>query len=254
MKQYKKRIDDYKNLIQKQYVKEASVQSLTAQCKEVLISQEDRPVSYFEFIYEQSRFIKKRWWVMQAGVLILLWHILKEYGGAERMERVIGISAALFAILIIPEIWKNHRCLAMEIEGACFYSLRQICAAKILLFAITDLIMITVFFAAAFHSMRISVYEMAINFLIPFNVSACICFRLLCSTKREMEYIVILAMGIWAVIWTSLVSQEPLYSMAAESVWIGLLLLSAAYLIFCIYKSQCYCERIWEENTNGINA
>lgn len=254
MKQYKKRIDDYKKLIQEQYVREASVQSLIVQCKDVIPNWEECTISYFEFLYEQSKFIKKRWWVIQAGVLMMLWRILKEYGGAERMERMIGMSAALFAILIIPEIWKNHRCSAMEIEGACFYSLRQVCAAKILLFAIADLIMITIFFTVTFHTVQISVYEMTINFLVPFNISSCICFRLLCSRKQEMDYIAVLAIGIWTVVWMMIASQDLLYSMVAEPVWIGLLLLSFIYLVFCVYKSQCYYERIWEEKIDGINA
>lgn len=254
MKQYKKRIDDYKKLIQKQYIREASVQNLTVQCKNVIHDQEDRTISYFEFLYEQSKFIKKRWWVMQAGVLAMLCYILQEYGGTERMERMVGISAALFAILLIPEIWKNHRFSAMEIEGACFYSLRQICAAKILLFAIADLVMITVFFTATFYTAQVSVYEMAVNFLIPFNISSCFCFRLLCSRKQDMEYIAVLGCGIWAVIWMAVVSQDSLYSIAAKPIWTGMLLLSFLYLVFCIKKSQYYCEKIWEENIDGINA
>lgn len=254
MKLYKKRIEDYKSLIQKQYVRESVVQNLTRQCKDAAVSQEKGRTSYFEFLYEQSKFIKKRWWVLQAVVLMMLWLILKDSGSIEEMERVIGVSAASFAILIIPEIWKNRRCMAMEIEGACLYSLRQIFAAKLLLFAVVDLIMITVFFAVTYHTVRISIYEMAVNFLIPFNVSSCISFRLLCSRKSEMEYAALLACGIWTVIWMAVVSHELVYAAIAEPVWLGLLLLSFAYLIFSIRKSQAYCEIVWEENTDGIKA
>lgn len=253
MKPYKKKIEDYKSLIRKQYVRENAIRELSAQCRDIMADQEGGGTSCFEFLYEQSKFIRKRWWVLQAGVLLLLWILLKDLNGAEGMERTMGIAAASFAILIIPEIWKNRRCLAMEIEGSCLYSLRQICAAKILLFAMADLTMITVFFVVTFHTVQVSVYEMAVNFMIPFNVSSGISFHLLCSRKNEMEYVAVLASGIFVVIWMAVVSQEILYGLIVESVWVFLLLLSFGYLVFCIRKSQVYCEIMWEKNVGGIN-
>lgn len=252
MKLYKKRIKDYKNLIQEQYVRESSVQKVVEQCEDVMLRKENKRTSYFDFLYEQSGFIKKRWWVLQGCVLILLWFLLKDSGGTENMERIIGSLATSFAILIIPEVWKNRRFSAMEIEAASFYSLRQICAARTLLFAVVDIMMVTIFLVVAFHTIQLSVYEMVINFLIPFNVSSCICFRLLCSKKLEMEYVAVLVSAIWMVIWLAVVTHDGIYHMIAEPIWIGLILLSFAYLIFCIRKSQFSYEIIWEDNTNGI--
>lgn len=113
--------------------------------------------------------------------------------------------------------------------------------------------MITVFFVVTFHTVQVSVYEMAVNFMIPFNVSSGISFHLLCSRKNEMEYVAVLASGIFVVIWMAVVSQEILYGLIVESVWVFLLLLSFGYLVFCIRKSQVYCEIMWEKNVGGIN-
>ena len=66
------------------------------------------------------------------------------------MGRILGILSIVFADLIIPEIWKNQRYSVMEVEGAAFYTLRQICAARILMFAAVDLLMVTVFFCGIF--------------------------------------------------------------------------------------------------------
>ena len=46
------------------------------------------------------------------------------------MMRIMGISATIFVVLIIPEIWKNRRNGAIEIEQASYYTLRQICTAE----------------------------------------------------------------------------------------------------------------------------
>ena len=99
MKGYRKRIKDYKELIQKQYVRDAAVQKVIDCCGDLMISEEDCRTSYFEFLYEQARFIQKRWWGLQALVLLLLWLLLKDSGNAGDMGRMTGILATLFTIL-----------------------------------------------------------------------------------------------------------------------------------------------------------
>lgn len=253
MKPYKKRIKEYKDFIQEQYTRESSVQNVIEQC-EAVVEQGNMKTSYYEFLYGQSKFIKKSWWILQGCVLILLWFLLKDSSGAGDMERRLGSLATVFAILIIPEIWKNRRFSAIEIEKTSFYSLRHICAARTLLFAIVDLIMVTTFFVITFNTIQISAYRMIINFLIPFNVSACICFRLLYSKWSEMEYVAVIVSVAWIVIWSVIVTRDSIYHRIAEPIWIGLLLLSFGYLIFCIRKSQCSWEIAWRDSANGIKV
>mgnify|MGYP006990195710 CR=1 FL=1 len=49
-------------------------------------------------------------------------------------QRILGVVASLFIILIIPELWKNQTYQSMEIEATSYYSLRQIYAARMSLF------------------------------------------------------------------------------------------------------------------------
>lgn len=254
MKVYRKRIKDYKELIQKKYVRDAAVQKVIDRCGDLMIDEENSRISYFEFLYGQSRFIQKRWWGLQALVLLLLWLLLKDSDNVSDMGRMMGILATVFAVLIIPEIWKNRRYSAMEIEGAAYYSLRQICAARILLFAVADMVMVTVFFVVSFYTIQISAYRMITDFLIPFNVSGCICFRLLYSRRGEMEYVALLVSGVWMGIWTAIVMNDEIYQSVVEPVWLGLLLLSFGYLVFCVKKSQRNCENSWEELIDGIRT
>lgn len=78
MKAYRKKIKDYKELIQKEYVRDVAVQNVIDRCSDLMTEEENSRISYFEFLYEQSRFIKKRWWGLQVLVLILLWILLKD--------------------------------------------------------------------------------------------------------------------------------------------------------------------------------
>lgn len=251
---YKKRIQAYKTLIQEQYVKDSYIQNVIQQSKHILNIQENTRTSYFEFLWQQSKFIKKRWWFLQGIVLILLWLLLRDVGSAGYTERILGILASVFVILIIPEIWKNRNYSATEIECSSFYSLRQICAARTILFAIVDVIMVTLFFMISYHTIQISLYRMAVNFLIPFNVSTCICFRLLYSKRIDTEYTAVFTSMMWILIWSAIATQNSLYHIIAEPVWFACTLLSFGFLIYFIQKSWLVCEEIWEDHRYEINT
>ena len=96
-------------------------------CQDILTEQalqmESKKTSYFEFLYEQSRFIKKKWWVLQGGVLLYLWLWLSNNANdMKETMRLMGIFATMFVILIVPEVWKNRRNGAVEVEQASYYT------------------------------------------------------------------------------------------------------------------------------------
>lgn len=254
MKQYQKKIEAYKSLIQKEYVRRQAVQRVMDQCSDIVERQAGTRASYFEFLFEQFKFIKKRWWILQSAALILLWNLLACSDGGERAERASGALAVIFAVMIIPEIWKNRRFSAVEIEKTAFYSLRQICSARLLLFAAADLTMLTIFFAVSFYTLPISTYDLIIDFLVPFNVSCCICFRLLYSRWNDAEYIAVFLSMLCVFLWSLIVSSDFIYEKISAPVWVGLTIVSFGYLVFCIYRSQCCCEINWERRTNGASV
>ena len=229
MKQYEKKIESYQALIQKGYVRESAVRNVMKQCAGIMSRHDDRRASYFGFLYEQLKFIRKRWWALQGGSLLLLWMLLADYGEGANADRVLGALSVI----------------------SSYYSLRQICSARILMFAAVDLTMITIFFAVSFSTLQISAYRIVIDFLVPFNISCCICFRLLYSKWQEMEYIAVFLSTACIFAWSLIVSTDFIYERISMPVWIGLLLLSFVYLIYCIWKSQCNCEINWEGKANG---
>ena len=229
MKQYEKKIESYQALIQKGYVRESAVRNVMKQCAGIMSRHDDRRASYFKFLYEQFKFIRKRWWALQGGSLLLLWMLLADYGEGANAERVLGALSVI----------------------SSYYSLCQICSARILMFAAVDLTMITIFFAVSFSTLQISAYRIVIDFLVPFNISCCICFRLLYSKWQELEYIAVFLSTACIFAWSMIVSTDFIYERISMTVWIGLLLLSFIYLIYCIWKSQCNCEINWEGKANG---
>lgn len=251
MKIKQRKIDKYKCLIKREYVRESAVHAVMEQCAGIICQQDNRRVSYYEFLFEQFRYIKKRWWILQGGILFLLWIMLADMDVGDNTARVMGALSVIFSILIIPEIWKNRIFSAVEIEKTAFYSLRQICSARTLLFAIADLVMLTVFFWVSALTLQMPLYHMIIYFLIPFNVSSCICFRLLYSKWNDMEYIAVFLSIVCIFVWSLIVSSDFIYQKISMSVWGGLLIISFVCLVYCIHKSYCDCEMYWEEKANG---
>ena len=77
MKTYGQRIQEYRDFVQQTCIREEAESRAIKACQDILTEQacqmESKRTSYFEFLYEQSRFIKKKWWVLQAVALLYLW-------------------------------------------------------------------------------------------------------------------------------------------------------------------------------------
>ncbi len=203
-------------------------------------------LSEWEFICLQSRYIRKQWWVIQGLLLLAVWWILRFSRSPYAVQRSLGAAAPLFVMLLIPELWKNRRSNAVEVEGTTLYSIRQICGARLVLFGMADLCLLTVFFLGVWCTGRISVQEFVVQFLVPFQAAGCICFRLLYSRKAGSELAALLACMVWTLVWLQLVLNESLYSAVSLPVWGALLGLSVLYLIYCIKRGQENCQQLWE--------
>lgn len=113
MKAYRQRIQEYRDFVQQTCIREEAGACTIKVCQDILTEQalqmESKKTSYFEFLYEQSRFIKKRWWVLQGGVLLYLWLWLSNNANdMKETMRLMGIFATMFVILIAPEVWKTE--------------------------------------------------------------------------------------------------------------------------------------------------
>lgn len=228
----------------------ARLRKTISSAKEAWLETEEKGfLSRAEFIYCQGRYIKKRWWFVQGLLLGALWLVLNYVDSSRYIERCMGVAAPLFVLLIVPELWKNRSADAMEIEGAAFYSLREIYAARMLLFAMVDLALLSLFFIAASHTARLPLWELILQFFVPFNAACCICFRLLYSRRGNAQLLALLLCMVWTAVWIQIVLKEAVYEAVSVPVWIVLLLLSGAYWGYSIWRGQKACTEIWEVKT-----
>ena len=155
------------------------------------------------------------------------------------LPRLLGLAAPLFVCLILPEIWKNRRYYSVEIENTSFYTLNQIYSARMILFALMDILLLTVFWRVTKLPLEIFI----VNFILPLNICCSICFRLLCMQKVSME-VSMIAMGIWSILWLAIFINDGWYQKLLAPLWGVYLVLSFAYLFYCIYKLLSHREEI----------
>ncbi|MCH5259558.1 MAG: hypothetical protein J1F18_07390 [Lachnospiraceae bacterium] len=201
-----------------------------------------------EFLYQQSRYILKRWWVLQGLLLLALWWVLKNSNSPYFMQRSMGTAAPLLVVLMMPEFWKNRHMNAMEIECTSYFSLRRVYAARLILFASVDLILLSTFSLTAVHTTQLSLWELMIQFILPFNVTCCICFQTLYHKWFRSEIFSMFLCMLWSAAWILIVLNTKLYGMISEPIWYLLLIMSTLYLGYCIYRGQRRCNEIWESD------
>lgn len=203
-------------------------------------------MSYLEFLYQQAMYMQKRWWVFQAVILGAIWWLLYSTRQSQQLQRSTAILVPLFAVMIMPEIWKNRANDSMEIEGTAYFSLRQIYAARMLLFALVDTLLLSCFFVAAAFTLKLTLQEIMLQFFLPFNVTVCICFRTLCSRRENPEYLAVALCLVWTAVWGMMIMKENIYHAITTPFWAISLIGSLLYLVYSVRRTLETCESYWE--------
>ena len=225
---------------------EKVIQTIAVSKASFLSEEAERSLSPREFLFMQSKLIQKRWWFLQglllAFVCLFLWHMETDY----LIRRALGLAGPLFVILILPELWKNRNFDAMEVECTTYYTIRSIYAARLTLFAGVDLLLLSAFFAAASMVARISLWEMLIQFVLPFNVTCCICFRTLYAKRIRSEALAMLLCILWTGIWAMLIMSNAVYSVISVPVWITALAASVLGMCYTLCQGREKWQQILE--------
>ena len=228
------------------------IRETVARCKNTFfMAEKEKMLPYHEFLWMQLRAMQKRWWLLQFFLLTMLWLILSSVQEELYITRSMGVAAPLFVILIIPELWKNRTYGCMEIEAVTYYSLRQVYAARMLLFGITDVFLLTIFCGTASVGLHYDLSHLLVQFLFPLAVTACICFGILCSRRCLSETTAIFLCIIWSAGWLFIVLNNEVYARIAIPVWGALLCGMILFLVFAvcrvIHMSNQYLEVFSDE-------
>lgn len=170
----------------------------------------------------QIRYIAKRWWLLQAVLLGVAWVLIQAETDVLALRRILAVVGALFGILVIPELWKNERTNSIEIEMTAMYSLRYIYAIRLLVFAVADVCLLTLFSALTVLTNQMALIDVVIQLLLPISITAVICVGLLGRPRVTERHAVVACLG-WNALWAMVITNDWLYGHLASPLLVGLL-------------------------------
>lgn len=208
--------------------------------------EQERMLTYGEFLRTQFLVLRKRWWAYQCLLLLAAGLLLPFLGEDVYIHRSAGVVSVLFVVLIIPEMWKNRTYNSMEIETAAYYSLRQIYAARMLLFGAADLFLAAGFGVCLRGRLHFTGEELLVQFLFPMAVTACICFGILCNKYAVSETVSIAACLVWSAVWWLFTMNEQAYKAVQFPVWMALFLAAVVFLAAAVRRTVKNCGNCLE--------
>lgn len=248
------KVGKYRETIQVKPQEEKIQETIRRSKNAFFMAEQEKMLFYREFLWIQLKVIQKRWWVLQFLILVALWVALTSIQDEIYITRSMGVVASLFVILIIPELWKNRSCECMEIEASSYFSLKQVYAARMLLFGIIDIFFITLFLGTVSAGLHFELLELVVQFLFPLCVTACICFGILCSKWFFSEAVAIILCMIWSSVWLFIVLNESIYTIITIPIWLTLLGLAVLFLAFTVYRILNSCNKYLEVSFDEIRA
>lgn len=232
--------------------REEHVQATVAAARAGFVRAEsEMPMATHTFLRIQLALIQKRWWLAQALLLVLVALALPGLAEIALMARGLGVTAALFVILVIPEFARNSSANAMEIEGTTHYTLRHIYAARLVLFGGVDLVILTGFCGALTLALQLSLATLVTQFLLPLVTTACLCFAVLSSPRAAQGTVAICACLFWSGVWWLIVASDGLYSQIALPLWFVLFALSLLALAIFARRYLKHATEQWEGQPHG---
>lgn len=216
--------------------------------KKVLMEREkEKEAGMPGFIFGQMRFISKGTWAVKAVVFLGMFFVL--YGirpeGGKGAEQMAGVAASLLVLTAMPEIWKNIRYQAVDVESCTRFGLKKAYLARFLLLGMTDLCMTTVFVLCTNRWLSLPFYRIAVWLLVPYNSMLMVCLSVMAFWKRGSEAVAEAAGALWMAVVFWLTGYFDIYEKVQLFLWGILLVLSYVYLLFVIGKIV--------KNANGLS-
>ena len=231
-----------------------AIDSTVLKAKEIMITKEKTSrIDFAEFLIIQMKIMRKRWWILQGILLFLACEWLSVSGDVDYIYRGWSILAALFVILIIPELWENMECKSMEIEESSLFDLRKVYAAELIAAGPVDTIFLTFFCVTVTQLQYVLLADVLKQFVFPVMIAATICMMVFSCRNPFSELTTMVICIVANLLWATIVLNESIYYKITSWIWIGLFAVSISLIIYSVRKVINNTSKYKEKQTNGFN-
>lgn len=205
---------------------------------------EEERTGFWQFLSDVLRFEGLAIFGLQAGVLLL---VCMWAGAIEDVSHYIPVFTPLFALAVMPPLFRSQFYNMGEMEAATRASEVEIILAKLILAGAANLISITAFFCVVMHVQNSSenMGQIVLYGLVPYLVCMTAILRLIRMHRKERISVYAVAAVGSCMVWGLSAKALPwLYETSAAGLWIVLFVIFAGFFS----KELCF---IWEMKREG---
>ncbi|UWD47318.1 hypothetical protein NYR90_12270 [Clostridioides difficile] len=213
----------------------------------------DKRMNSIDFFISQIGFIRKRTWIIQLLVLCticsLLFNSAKETNSFYEMLALVSVAAPLFILTNIEEIAKVYNNSVLEIEFSTKNTLHKIIATRMIVFGVSDLLLMSIILLLAKQIIDINILYIIIYILVPFNLMSIGCLEIINRNKGKHTnyYCMIYGISLVLLIFMLATFKNSIYQFEAIDQWLIIFLVTSVILTYEIkktWKHLCSFENI----------
>ncbi|WP_077296584.1 hypothetical protein [Virgibacillus pantothenticus] len=149
--------------------------------------------SLLDFFLSSIRFTRIHTWLIQFSILVLTAFLITRVINDESPIFIIQsltIAVIFSAIFFIDELFRSFTSGMWELEQTLKYDLRQHTIIKLLIFGLTDLLLIIILAFICHGVMAISFWKIILYLIVPFNITCIVLFSLFTMWRNTLSSVI----------------------------------------------------------------
>ena len=149
--------------------------------------------SLFDLFRSSIRFTRFQTWLIQFALLTLTTFLITRVINDEPILFIIQcltVAVIFSAIFFIEELFRSYTYGMWELEQTFKYDLRQHTIIKLLIFGLTDLLIIVCLAFISQGVITISFWNMVLYLLVPFNITCIFLFSFFTAWRNTLSSVV----------------------------------------------------------------
>ncbi|MCC8023189.1 MAG: hypothetical protein LIO46_05340 [Clostridiales bacterium] len=130
------------------------------------------PVPFWQFLFRQAAFIRKRVWGFQFAILAGFAYLMSRQPDLWTASALLAFIGPLVFLSGLAELMRPYQYQTYEMELTTRYSLRQILLSRVLVLGMADLLCLTALYLCSSQYLSLSAYTMILYLCVPF-LTAC---------------------------------------------------------------------------------
>ena len=201
--------------------------------------------SLFDLFRSSIRFTRIHTWLIQFALLILtILLITKVIDNETFIIQSLTVTVVFSVIFFLDELFRSFTSGMWELEQTLKYDLRQHIVIKLLIFGLTDLLLIICLAFICQGVIAISFWKIILYLLVPFNITCIVLFSLFTIWRNTFSSVVFwISSGLVLICTMILVNLFNIYEFEMKY-WAAGYILSIIFLGFIVMNMLK--EKKWE--------